>query len=65
MVKQRIVWGPVTMPDAEGRCGSCGGANFEYRNGHVFSPDGVRGYGCAGCKAVKPEDWRERQGGAR
>lgn len=58
--KQVCAWGQVTTPDSDGRCGQCGGANFEYRNGHVLAACGTRGYGCVSCRAVKPEDWRNR-----
>jgi hypothetical protein len=50
--------GAVVMPDSEGRCGACGFANFAYSNGHELAADGTRGYRCANCQNIKPEDWR-------
>ena len=48
-------WGDTVAPKANGCCGRCGWGNFRYINGLEFSRDGVRGYRCLGCGAVKPE----------
>ena len=49
----------VVFETTDGRCGACGTANFTFA---VTSTDGVSGYCCVACGAVKREDWRTRHG---
>jgi len=48
-------WGKTGKRLDSGRCSECGYSNFTYSNGHEISEDGVRGYRCVGCGAIKPE----------
>lgn len=47
--------GKTSVRTEDGRCAECGWSNFEYSNGYEFSRDGVRGYRCMNCGAIKPE----------
>ena len=47
-------WGDTVAPNDK-KCGRCGFANFRYSNGHEYSSDGIRGYRCLGCGAIKPD----------
>ena len=49
-------YGDAVQPDSNGRCGTCGYANFAYSNGQEFDRTGkVRGYRCVNCGNIKPE----------
>ena len=48
-------WGKTGVRLDNGHCSECDCAGFSYNNGNEFSVDGVRGYRCLECGAIKPE----------
>lgn len=52
-------WGDTVAPNDK-KCGRCGFANFRYCE---YSSDGIRGYRCVGCGAIKPDGSSARRPG--
>jgi hypothetical protein len=49
-------WGKTGTRARAPHCSECDGkGGFWYGNGSEFSEDGVRGYRCLSCGAIKPE----------
>ncbi|MCK9377699.1 MAG: hypothetical protein M0P73_16325 [Syntrophobacterales bacterium] len=54
-VRVRHLAGNTVAAKANLHCGHCDGAGFSYQNGAHTSLQGVRGYRCMCCGAIKPE----------